>query len=900
MIDPLADDLSRSASALAAALADRYPLERELGAGGMATVYLAEDVRHHRKVAVKVLHPELSAVIGAERFLKEIELTAGLQHPHILPLFDSGSAAGQLYYVMPYVEGETLRARLERERQLPVRDAVRIATEVADALAYAHAHGVIHRDVKPENVLLQGGHALVADFGIALAVQQAGAHRITQTGLSLGTPQYMAPEQAAGDRSVDARADVYALGAVTYEMLAGEPPFTGPTTQAVIAKVLTAEPAPLDEVRRSVPAHVAAAVHTALAKLPADRFASAAEFAAALGANVSTTAAVSAPRSRTSNGRATSWPRWLGPPVPLMLASMAALIVAAGAFWLGGRALARPELPMTFGRAVRLTWEPGLEVHPAISPDGRAVAYTAGTSTDTRIFVRQVSGGRAIRLTDDSAAVEQSPTWSSDGSRLLFLARGAVFSASAAGGPSRQEVPALPGSTITSAAWSPDGRDIAFAAGDSLLRHGADGVTRLIAPILEPTVCAWSPNAELIACGSGNSRYLTVGVQFGNLSPNRILVVRVRDGATTTVTDSASINVSPVWSRDGRSIYYVSTRDGRGDIYTQRLSRDGHAEDVATRLTTGLGANSISLSANGSRLAFAIYTPTSNIWSLSLPAGAPISAASATPVTTGVQVIENLNVSHDGRWLVYESNLAGNSDIYRLRLAGGEPERLTSDSGDEFSGDLSPDGTEIAYHSWRTGSRDIWVQPLDGRPLQHVTTSPGHEWTPEWSPDGRAIAYVAGVERRSVWIVRRRADGGWSAPVQRFANGFWPVWSPDGRWLAMGAQLLGGSLLVAPADSGAQRVVFDATKPGAPQVERPQWSQDARTIYFKSHDASGRASFWSVPVGGGVPKLLVRFDDPARPSYRPQWAMGRDRLYFPIEDRQSDVWVMDVGAHQTP
>ena len=206
---------------LTQALADRYVLERELGRGGMATVYLAEDVRHHRRVALKVLHPELSAVLGPERFLKEIALTASLQHPHILPLFDSGEADGQLFYVMPLVEGQTLRARLERERQLPIPDALRIASEVADALQYAHERGVIHRDVKPENILLQGGHALVADFGIALAVQTAGGARMTQTGLSLGTPQYMSPEQAMGERTIDARSDVYALGAVLYEMLPG-------------------------------------------------------------------------------------------------------------------------------------------------------------------------------------------------------------------------------------------------------------------------------------------------------------------------------------------------------------------------------------------------------------------------------------------------------------------------------------------------------------------------------------------------------------------------------------------------------------------------------------------------------------------------------------------------------
>ena len=224
------------------ALSDRYRLERELGQGGMATVYLAEDLKHGRKVAIKVLHPELSAVIGGDRFLAEIKVTANLQHPHILGLIDSGDADGLLYYVMPFVAGESLRARLTREKQLPVDDAIRLSKEVASALDYAHRQGVVHRDIKPENILLQEGSALVADFGIALAVQQAGGSRMTQTGMSLGTPAYMSPEQAMGEREIGARSDVYALGAMTYEMLAGEPPFMGPNSQAIVAKVLTEQP----------------------------------------------------------------------------------------------------------------------------------------------------------------------------------------------------------------------------------------------------------------------------------------------------------------------------------------------------------------------------------------------------------------------------------------------------------------------------------------------------------------------------------------------------------------------------------------------------------------------------------------------------------------------------------
>src|SRR6266508_1034844 len=249
----------------------------------MATVYLAQDLKNHRQVAVKVLRPELAAVIGAGRFLAEIRTTANLQHPHILPLHDSGEAGSFLYYVMPFVEGESLRDRLRREKQLPIPDAVRIATEVASALDYAHRHNVIHRDIKPENILLHDGSALVADFGIALAVSTAGGGtRMTETGLSLGTPHYMSPEQAMGERDITARSDVYALGAVLYEMLTGDPPFTGNTAQAVVARVVTESPRPLVPQRHTIPRHVEAAVLTALEKLPADRFNTAAEFAEAL------------------------------------------------------------------------------------------------------------------------------------------------------------------------------------------------------------------------------------------------------------------------------------------------------------------------------------------------------------------------------------------------------------------------------------------------------------------------------------------------------------------------------------------------------------------------------------------------------------------------------------------
>src|SRR6476661_1839166 len=263
----MADQLAR----LSSALSGSYRVEREIGTGGMATVFLAQDLRHDRKVALKVLRPELAAVIGADRFLAEIKTTANLQHPHILPLHDSGSVDGFLFYVMPFIDGESLRDRLNREQQLPVNDTVRLATEIASALDYAHRHGVVHRDIKPENILLHDGSALVADFGIALAVSTAGS-RMTETGMSLGTPHYMSPEQAMGEREITPRSDVYALGCVTYEMLVGEPPFTGPTVQSIIVRVMTEEPRGLTMQRKTIPPYVDAAVQTALSKIPADRF----------------------------------------------------------------------------------------------------------------------------------------------------------------------------------------------------------------------------------------------------------------------------------------------------------------------------------------------------------------------------------------------------------------------------------------------------------------------------------------------------------------------------------------------------------------------------------------------------------------------------------------------------
>ena len=423
---------------LRAALAERYTIERELGRGGMATVYLAHDLKHDRPVALKVMHPEVAAALGPERFLREIRISAQLDHPHILTLIDSGRNDGVLWYVLPYVRGESLRAKLARETQLSVEQAIRIAAQVASALDYAHRHGVIHRDIKPENILLHEGEAVVADFGIALAVREAGGERLTETGLSLGTPHYMSPEQATGSREPDPRSDLYSLGAVVYEMLTGEPPHTGPTAQAVIAKLLSERPTRIRTVRADVPEHIDAAVTKALAKVPADRFASAAEFAAAL-ERAGTARAASRPTRRLSTVVAAavgvilllaaalavwhSWPRPAGTASPRPEGASVAVLPFENLT--GNSADAYLSDGMTEEVIGQLAQIPQLKVISRTSSGAlkgarltlRQIADTLGVRHILEGSVRHV--GRRIRVAVDLIATTDSHVWAASYDRDL-------------------------------------------------------------------------------------------------------------------------------------------------------------------------------------------------------------------------------------------------------------------------------------------------------------------------------------------------------------------------------------------------------------------------------------------------------------------------------------------------
>ncbi len=793
---------------LTPALAGRYEIEREIGHGGMATVYLARDARHDRNVALKVLDPELAAALGADRFLAEIKTTANLQHPHVVALHDSGAVDGFLFYVMPFVEGESLRQRLDRERMLPVADAIRIAREVADALEYAHGQGIVHRDVKPENILLQRGHAMVADFGIALAVQQAGNARMTQTGLSLGTPQYMSPEQAMGERTVDARSDVYALAAITYEMLTGEPPFTGATMQAVVARILAEDPRPISTQRKAVPPSVEAAVLKALEKVPADRFASAREFSDALVAD----APANLPRGKASRG----W-RWRETAVAAL-----ALCVVLAALLVPRLRVPRVSSAMLTSTIIAPPEAPSDLSNFALSPDGASLAFVSSAAVDGgRIWIRRMSDGSAHALAGTEGA--RGLFWAPDGSAIGFFAPGSLRTIEIATGSVRTLAPA-PNPSL-GAAWSPTGSIVysplfaglwtvaANGGTPKQLTAGAEGRTPSFLPDGHRFLY-WVPGdngkpaatfvgdvatgeVRRIADGISHPRYFAPGyLLFFQESDRTVLeqpaalfaqqfdlsrlvltgqpvalsrgVDRPFQFAAVSATPDLLLMREPRIPPDPRakeSIYWLDRATGRttpitgaGTTWTFRISHDGHRvmfggeglwlydpdRDVSIRVPTKAQA------------------PWPPVWSHDDRSIVVVDAENLAQIPLGGESSERtLKASSDAGWadpvdaapdgsaIFYvrePSALRPQWELWRYMTATGTNEHVPTGPGNPMDARVSPDSKWIAWESDATGRHEIYLGPISGTttPLRVSKAGGG---SPRWRADGRELYFIGGDGR---------------------------------------------------------------------------------------------------------------------------------------------------------
>ncbi len=813
---------------LSLALADRYRIERELGQGGMATVYLAHDIKHDRKVAIKVLKPELAAVLGAERFVVEIKTTAALQHPHILPLFDSGEArhpeasgasggSAFLFYVMPFIDGETLRTRLDRETQLGVEESVRIACDVADALEYAHQHGVIHRDIKPENILLQNGRPMVADFGIALAVSAAAGGRMTETGLSLGTPHYMSPEQATAEKEISARSDVFSLASVLYEMLAGQPPHLGGSAQQIIMKIITEQPAPVTQFRKSVPANVAHAVAKALEKLPADRFESAAKFADAL-----RNPAFSASQISLATGAYTSSPRWQRYAAPIVAVLAVVAIVSTVLAMRGGRD--RGPLPLT---RLSLALPPSQSlISPggtrlAWAPDGNSFLYVGPGGGATQLWRRSLDALDAVAIQGTDGAT--SPFFSPDGSRFGFVSLNPLGVRLVAPGGGSSTV--LVRDTVSGggASWGDDGF-IYFDGLTTLSRIRPDGTGREVVYTLDSLQrevgVAWS---EALPGGAGvlfrvrrigdavadyrimvadprtKKAKLVVRAAVARYAPSGHLLYVTADGSLMAArfdVHRLEITGTPVllWRGLGLGAFGVAdialassgallytTDDNTTIAEPTWVTRDGAAVPVDAKWQDGL-VYAVALSPDGSRFAVEFINAKStssnaDIWTRTIDGGA------LSRLTFEGMNNQRPKWSSDGRDVLFLSNRAGLTQLYRQRSDGSAPARLVaSDRRGLGEGLESPDGRWLVLRSSDDVCCDIMgMRPgVDSAPVPLVASPTFRERSPALSADGKWLAYASDETGRFEIFVRPFPDVGSGKWQISTAGGTSPQWSRRG------------------------------------------------------------------------------------------------------------------------
>ena len=807
---------------LRASLSDRYAIEREIGRGGMATVFLARDLKHERRVALKLLNPELGAVLGPERFLAEIKVTANLQHPNLLPLFDSGAGSGGLlYYVMPFVEGESLRAKLVRELQLPVDEALHIAIAVASALDYAHQHGVIHRDLKPENILLQAGQPVVADFGIALAVSNAGGARITQTGLSLGTPQYMSPEQATGDRVLDARSDIYSLGAVLYEMLAGEPPHSGPTAQAIIAKVLTDKPRSLRLFRDTVPPYVETAVERALAKLPADRFHSAREFAEALsgrGAGQPSLAVTPATAVSTAATAARA-----GSPRPARLLRLLPWALTFGALGVAAMTFKKPPAPTAPTVRYQVVLPPAFTLPPvgdgnpaAVSPGGRYVAYIANAEDGARRLYLRGADELLARVVPGSEFARQ-PFFSPDGGWVAFWSNGQIKKAAVTGGSA---VTLLDLPQVSRVSWSVSGK-LVMTVDDRLAVASAAGGAPQVFTAPDTAHGETAQFAPVVLADGKTVLYTSMAM--GGPAASHIGVASLEDHTTTILDIQGSY---PLGVIEGNLIYATAGGVIQAvpfDLKRRRVS--GVPVPLIEQVATQTGSVSIhaDLSPDG------VLTYVSGMNRRQLVQVNP--DGSQRPVLSEPSVFLTPRLSPDGRRIAMSQGSSSRSDVFVYELPGGPLVRLTTEGTTNDRPEWMPDGKSLLYRSNRGGLNALWVAPLDGSgsPRQLFGLNDAKIDEGMISKDGTYLIYQADRTGRGELFYRQMSG---DTTSRRLASGAFgevgPRFSPDGKWVVYASGETGASqIYVRPFPSLSARYQISLTG-GA----TPLWSPDGKRIYY--------------------------------------------------------------------
>ena len=817
------------------ALDGRYRILRHLGEGGMATVYLCDDLKHDRKVALKLLKPELAAVLGAERFVQEIKTTAALQHPHILPLFDSGAADGFLFYVMPFIDGETLRAKLDRETQLGVDDAVRIAREVADALHYAHERGIVHRDVKPENILLHGGHAMVADFGIALAVSAAAGGRMTETGLSLGTPHYMSPEQATAEKEISARSDVYSIGSVLYEMLTGNPPFTGANAQQIIMKIITEPAEAVTKYRKSVPANVAAAVAKSLEKLPADRFESAKAFADAL-AN----SAYGAAASPTAHG-ARAVGRWNR---ITMAATAVATLAVIAATWVVTTRPAAKEQPVM--RSV-MGLPDGLAVEGFdLSPDGSRFvlrarkARSAGAPTgDHELWLRPADQLQAMVLAATERAVY--PKFSPDGRQIGFvdLTTGAIKIVDLDGGSARTV--ADTGVTRNPIAFAPDGSIIARGR-SGLLRFPADGSPRAAISVVDRKA------------GEG-------GHDVADVLPNGrgVLFTLVR-------TPLSNVNGYDIAALDLTSGRHQVVAHGVAARYFAGYLLVVHANGVLSAAPFDQDARRVT--GPEFQMATDVHVwPFGNI-DLAISGNGTLAFAAGVSATSDANLIW---VSRDGAVTPADSQWRANFDALSI----------------------SPDGRQLAVSIGDGSSESVWIKQLDGGKTK-LTLGGVRQYRPRWLPDNKTVSFLS-EESNPFSFVTKRADGIGATTLlaqldRNLAEAFV---SADGQWVIMRttSNAAGGGDILARRIADSVSTPLVATKDV--EERHPALSPDGKWLAYRSGE-SGRDEVYVRPfpnVNDG--KWLVSLDGAGDPVWSHS---GRELFYRSAAD---ELWSATVATLPT-